>query len=494
MTATTSLLAFDIGAESGRAMVGHWNGTRLALEEVYRFPNGAVRLLDSTHWDVLRLFGELKRGLAQSVDQYGPQLQSLGVDTWGVDFALLDKHGVLLGNPYHYRDARTNGMLEQAFRRVPRQEIFEQTGVQFMQINTLYQLLSMVMHESPLLSVAETLLMTPDLFNYWFTGKMVSERTIASTSQCLNPHSGDWATSLIAALGIPTHIFPRIISPGTVLGELLPVISQETGAKGMSVVAPGCHDTACAVAAVPATGERYAYLSSGTWSLMGVQVPEPIINDKSREYNFTNEGGVCDSTRLLKNITGLWIIQECRRTWANEGDALSYAEITRLAEKAPPFTALIDTEHGDFLAPGDMPARIRDYCARTGQQPPQDKGTVVRVALESLALKYRWTLEKLEDMLGYRLEPLHIVGGGSQNRLLNQFTADAIGRPVLAGPVEATAVGNVLMQMLALGHIASLEQGRELVRNSFEVETYLHRETQGWDKAYATYLDLTDNS
>jgi rhamnulokinase len=490
LTKATDFLAFDLGAASGRAIVGSFNGELLSLEEVHRFPNGPVHVLDGLHWDALRLFSELKHGLAKAVHEHDLNLVSLGLDTWGVDFALLDGQGVLLGNPYHYRDARTDGMLEEAYRRVPREEIFEATGIQFLQINTLYQLLSMLVHDSPLLSVADKLLMTPDLFNYWLTGHKVSERTIASTSQCLNPKTGDWAAALAERMGIPIHIFPEIVQPGTVLGELWPAIADETGASGISVVAPGCHDTACAVAAVPAETERYAYISSGTWSVMGAEVGEPVITAKSLEYNFTNEGGVCDTIRLLDNLTGLWLIQECRRTWTAEDDTLSYQELTEMAEAAPPFTALINTGAGDFLAPGDMPARIREFCARTGQAVPEGKGALVRTVLESLALKYRWTLDRLEELLGYSLETLHIVGGGSQNQLLNQFTADAIGRPVVAGPVEATATGNVMMQMLALGHVTSLEEGRELVRRSFGTRTYMPRDVAIWDEAYKKYLTL----
>jgi rhamnulokinase len=494
VTRTRNFLAFDLGAESGRAVIGRFDGERLALKEIHRFPNGPVCVFDSLYWDVLRLFNELKHGLAKFISEYGHELTSFGVDTWGVDFALLDKHGILLGNPYHYRDARTAGMLEEAFRRASREEIFEQTGIQFMQINTLYQLLSMVVRASSLLSAADTLLMMPDLFNYWFTGRKLSERTIASTSQCLDPKIGNWAKSLVQRMGIPSHIFPEIVEPGTVLGELLPVVAEETGAKGVAVIAPGCHDTACAVAAVPAKDNNYAYLSSGTWSLMGAQVIRPIITAKSREYNFTNEGGVGNTIRFLKNLTGLWPIQECRRVWAAEGEPLSYDEITSLAETAPPFSAVIDVDAGEFLLPGDMPSRIREFCQRMGHKPPDSKGEVARTVLESLALKYRWTLERLEELLGSRLEPLHIVGGGSQNQLLNQFTADAIGRPVVTGPVEATGVGNVLMQMLALGYIASLEEGRELVRRSFAMKTYLPREAAAWEEAYGRYLSLIEAS
>jgi rhamnulokinase len=494
LTKATFFLAFDLGAASGRAVIGRFDGQRLALQEIHRFPNGPVRVRDDLHWDTLRLHSELKHGLTKAAGEHGPELASLGIDTWGVSFALLDKQGALLGNPYHYRDARTDGMLGQAFRRVPKEEIFEQTGIQFLQINTLYQLLSMVIQDSPQLSAAQTLLMTPDLFNYWFTGQRVSERTIASTSQCFNPNTGTWAESLIEGMEIPSHIFPDIVQPGAVLGELSPAVADETGAGGVSVVAPGCHDTACAVAAVPADSEHYAYLSSGTWSIVGAEVGEPVITAESLAYNFTNEGGVCDTIRLLNNMTGLWLIQECQRTWTAEGETLSYDDITHLARAAAPFSALIDTDAGEFLSPGDVPARVREFCLRTGQIPPESKGSVARTILESLTLKCRWTFEKLEELLGQRLEPLHIVGGGSQNELLNQFTADAIGRPVVTGPIEATATGNVLMQMLALGHIASLEEGRDLVRRSFEMRTYLPRETSLWDEAYGRYLNLIDSA
>jgi rhamnulokinase len=492
LTRTLDFLAFDLGAASGRAVIGRFDGERLALEEIHRFANGPVRVRRDLHWDTLGLYAELIQGLTRTTGLPGSEVASLGIDTWGVDFALLDKRGALLGNPYHYRDARTDGMLEAAFRRVPKEEIFEQTGIQFLQINTLYQLLSMALYGSPLLSAAETLLMTPDLLNYWLTGQKVSERTIASTSQCFNPNTGDWATSLIERMGISSHIFPEIVQPGTVLGGLSSAVGDVAGVRDVLVVAPGCHDTACAVAAVPAKSNHYAYLSSGTWSIVGAEVSEPVITAKSLAYNFTNEGGVCDTIRLLSNMTGLWLIQECQRTWSAEGETLSYDDITDLAQAAPPFAALIDTDAGEFLAPGDMPARLCEFCRRTGQNPPGSKGSVARTILESLALKYRWMFEKLEELLEGRLEPLHIVGGGSQNELLNQFTADATGRLVVTGPVEATATGNVLMQMLALGHIASLEEGRDIVRRSFEMRSYQPVETIIWDEAYERYLNLIE--
>jgi len=493
---TQNHLALDLGASGGRAIVGRFDGECLALEEVHRFPNGPVQLPNAygsgLYWDALRLFSELKEGLARAVSCCGSatgsgSLVSVGLDTWGVDFGLLDRDGVLLGNPYHYRDSRTDGMVEEAFRRVPRAEIFAATGIQFMQINALYQLLAMVVRDDPLLRVADTLLMVPDLFNYWLTGQKVSEQSIASTSQCLDPFSGDWARPLLARLGIPNAIFPPIVPPGAVLGGLLPHVAAETGAKRITVVAPGSHDTASAVAAVPAESEDYAYLSSGTWSLMGIESARPVVNDKSLAFNVTNEGGVCDTIRLLKNITGLWVIQECRRTWTQEGARLSWDEIVGLATAAPAFTALIDVDAKDFATPGDMPARIRAYCARTGQPAPRHRGTVARVVFESLALKYRRTLEMLDELLGRRISVLHIVGGGVQNRLLSQFAANAIGRPVGAGPIEATAAGNLLMQMLATGAIGSLAEGRQVIRRSFGTERFEPSDTAAWEDAYARF-------
>jgi rhamnulokinase len=492
---TQNFVALDLGASNGRAVIGRFDGSQLALEEIHRFPNGPVRLPvsggSSLHWNALALFSEVKEGLAKAVKCCGSELASAGLDTWGVDFALLDRQDGLVSSPYHYRDSRTDGMAEEAFRRVPRKEIFENTGIQFMEINTLFQLFAMVHHHSPLLDIADRLLMMPDLLNYFLTGQRVSEYTNASTSQCMDMRSGLWATDLLGRLGIPTHIFPPVIQPGTVLGSLLNHVAEETGTKDIAIVAPGTHDTASAVAAVPAESDDYAYLSSGTWSLIGVESREAVISAKTLAFNFTNEGGVCNTIRLLKNITGLWIIQECRRVWQHEGARqFSWNDITAMATHAPPFTAVLDVDAKDFQVPGDMPARIRDYCARTGQTVPADKGTIARVVFESLALRYRYVQEMMDDLVGRRIGTLHIVGGGSQNRLVNQFAADCTGRPVVAGPVEATAIGNILMQMLAMGAISSLEQGRQVVRNSFGTERFEPGDRSPWDEAYERFKKL----
>ncbi|UCC64112.1 MAG: rhamnulokinase [Anaerolineae bacterium] len=489
-----NFLAFDLGAESGRAILGQFDGERIQLSEVHRFPNAPVYLLDGMHWDVLRLWTEIKQSMALIAREHGGDLAGVGLDTWGVDFGLLDRDGALVSNPYHYRDSRTDGMIEEAFRRVRRKEIFEQTGIQFMPINSLYQLLSMIVSRSPALDIAETFLTMPDLFNYWLTGRKVCEFSNATTTQCYDPRKGDWAIPLLEKMSIPIHIFPEIVPPGTVLGELLPSVAEEVGTSGLPVIAPACHDTGCAVAAVPAEGPDFVYISSGTWSLMGAELPEPVINERSLTFSFTNEGGVGGTFRFLKNIAGLWLVQECRRMWARQGEEFSYDDLTQMAAQADPLQSVVDPDYGEFLRPGDMPARIRAFCEWTGQPAPQSKGAVIRCVLESLALKYRWVLERLEEILARHLEPIHIVGGGAQNRLLNQFAADATGRQVITGPVEATAAGNVITQAMALGQIGSLEEGRRIVRNSFDVATYEPAGGTEWDEAYTRFLAVMEQS
>lgn len=499
MVAAATYLAVDLGAESGRVVAGSFSGDRLSLREVHRFANGPVRAAGGLYWDVLRLWEEVRRGLRRAAGECGRDISGIGVDTWGVDFALLDGDGRLLANPSHYRDRRTAGMMEEAFRLMPRQEIFQHTGIQFMPINTLYQLLSMRLQQAPTLAAAQTLLMMPDLFSFWFSGQKACEFTVATTSQFYDPRPpGGWATPVLDKLGLPAHLLPEVILPATILGPLLPWVAEDTGLHAAPVIATASHDTASAVAAVPveqfppgpAGGQDYAYLSSGTWSLLGAEVPEPIITAQSLAGNFTNEGGVAGSYRLLKNVTGLWLVQECRRIWAQAGETLTYDELVALAAQAPPFGALVDPDDSSFLEPGDMPARVADFCRRTGQPAPEGKGALVRCLLESLALKYRWVLERLEALLGRRCRVVHIVGGGAQNRLLCQFAADATGRPVVAGPVEATAAGNILVQAMARGHLAGLSQARELVRRSFDLATYAPQSAAAWDEAYQRFLRI----
>jgi len=498
---TENYLAIDLGAESGRAILGSFDGQSLTLNEVHRFQNTPVQVLQGSqqamHWDILRLWSEIKNGISLAKKNYG-QFTSLGVDTWGVDFGLLDQSGKLLENPYHYRDSRTDGMVQEAFKRISREHIFEQTGIQFMQINTLYQLLSMALQKSPALEAAATFLTIPDLLNYWLTGVKSCEFTIATTTQCYDPRKNNWAYPMLEKLNIPGSIFPNLITPGTLLGPVHASISSELGVSDVNVIVPACHDTGSAVAAVPAENEDYAWISSGTWSIMGVVVPQPFITPESLEFNFTNEGGVSyfsqnsrqNTYRYCKNIMGLWLVQECRRTWAAHGQTYSYQELTDMAAQAAPLLALVNPDSDDFLKPGDMPARIQAYCARTSQAIPETPGAIVRCAAESLALKYRRVLEQMEITIGKHLDPIHIIGGGSQNQLLDQLTADCTNRRVVTGPVEATAVGNILVQALALGHLSSIDDVRSVVKHSFTPGFYSPKPGGSWDEAYKRFLDL----
>jgi sugar (pentulose or hexulose) kinase len=488
MAAAQRYLAFDLGAESGRAMGANFDGSRLGLEELHRFPTGPVRVLDSIHWDVLRFWSEMQIGLGKAASQYGDSLASLGVDTWGVDFGLLAADDTLLGNPYHYRDARTNHAIEDACRIVPRSQIYAQTGIQFMQFNTLYQLLAMVQAGSPALKAARRLLTMPDLFNFWLSGVKANEFTNATTTQCYDPRRDTWAVDLLERLNIPSGLFQEVTRPCSVLGMLRPAVAEEARSRALPVVAVGSHDTASAVAAVPAEGKDFIYISSGTWSLMGVENSEALINEESMAYDFTNEGGVNHTVRFLKNVMGMLLLQECRREWARAGQSYTYDEITALAEQAAPLRSLLLPSDPRFFPPGPMVGRIQAFCQETGQPVPHTHAEVARCILESLAMEYRWLKESLEYLNGRMLPVIHIIGGGSRNRLLNQFTAEATGCRVVAGPVEATAVGNVLAQMAALGHISSLAEGRALVRASFDVSSYEAKNRAPWEGAYQRYL------
>lgn len=485
-------IAVDIGASSGRTVIGRFDGQRLALEEAHRFENGPVRVGDHLHWDVLRQWTHIQEGLRAAGQLCGSDVVSVGVDTWGVDFGLLGPGDELLANPYHYRDRRTDGVLDRAFAVASREEIFAATGLQFMPFNTLFQLIALRESGSATLDAARSLLLMPDLFHWLLTGVQGNEFTNATTTQFLDPRTRTWAVGLLERFGLPTKMLGPIMPPGTSLGPLLPAVALETGLGGARVVLPGTHDTASAVMAVPAASTPgakpdWCYLSSGTWSLMGAEVSAPVISDRCRELNFTNEGGVGGTIRLLKNITGLWLLQECRRVWAAEGQTMGWEELNRLAAAAPSRQAWIDPDDPVFLAPDDMPEAIRGYCRRTGQAPLSDRGAVLRCALESLAMKYRRVLGWLEELVGGRLHTIHIVGGGVQNRQLCQATADACGRVVFAGPAEATATGNVMMQATACGAVGSLTEAREVIRRSLAVETYEPRETPAWDEAFARF-------
>jgi rhamnulokinase len=475
-------LALDLGAESGRAMLGTLSGGRLVLEELHRFPNTPVRVFGGLFWDTLRLWHEIQHAIGMAVRERNVVPDGIGIDTWGVDFALVGSDGMLVDHPRHYRDSRTNGMLEKLFEIVPRDEVFDYTGIQFMQINTLCQLYAMRLAGSPALTCARTLLTMPDLFNYWLTGVARSETTIASTTQFYNPRSKTWATELLQRLDIRTEILPEIVAPGTLLGKTM----EE---PHIPVYATASHDTAAAVAAVPATGERnWCYISSGTWSLMGLELDAPVINEQSRALNFTNEVGAGGRIRLLKNIAGLWLVQECRRAWMLEGVDYTYEQLARMAAEADPFRAVIDPDA--FLEPGEMPRKIADYCRLTGQEPPQTHGGFIRVILESLALRYRQVLESLEALGARKIDVIHIVGGGSQNAVLNQFVADATGRSVIAGPAEATAAGNIAVQAIGAGELSNLSEARDVVRRSFGLTTFEPKLSGDWDRAYDRYAVL----
>jgi rhamnulokinase len=472
--ATQTVLAVDLGAESGRVMAVHYAHDTLRLEELHRFPNTTATVRGTLYWDVLRLWRDIQAGIAQ-----GTALKpaSIGVDTWGVDFALLDAQGDLIGNPVHYRDRRTNGMMEQVFARVGKAEVFEQTGIQFMPINTLYQLMSLIEQQSPQLAIAHTLLTVPDLLNYWLTGTTVCEFTNATTTQLFNPRTGTWATALMDALSIPQQIFPPIVQPGTRVGTY----------EGIPVIAPACHDTGSAVAAVPTQTPDYAYISSGTWSLVGLEVAEPVINAAALAANVTNEGGVAGTYRLLKNVMGLWIIQQCRATWQAQGQTYTYADLVELAQAAPPFRSFIDPNDARFLPPGDHPQQVQTYCAQYGQPVPQTPGEIVRCVFESLALAYRDVLQTLETLAGYTVNVIHIVGGGAQNALLCQMTANATGLPVMAGPVEATVIGNALVQLIALGELGNIVEARQLVATLGDLQRYEPQDMVIWEDAYQRY-------
>jgi sugar (pentulose or hexulose) kinase len=486
------LLAFDLGAESGRAMLGAFDGRRLGLREAHRFANEPVEVAGQLQWDVLRLWAEIASGLHRGAALAGGDLASVGVDTWAVDYGLLDARGRLVANPVHYRDRRTEGMRELAAEAVPEGVTYRTTGIQFMPINTLFQLYAQVRQEDPQLEWAERLLFMPDLFHHWMSGSKSSEFSVATTSQCYDPTAGSWASELLARLGIPARLFAPVVASGTDLGPLLPHLREDGRLGGCRVIAPGAHDTASAVAAVPfeGGGQGAAYISSGTWSLVGLEVPRPVISEEARLANLTNEGGVFGTFRLLKNVMGLWLLQECRRALAGEGEPPGYEELIRAAAAAPRRGIVVDPDQERFLRPGDMPGRIRVYCREHGEPEPEGTGELIRVVLESLALRYRWVIEQLERIAEHPVEVVHVVGGGARNGLLCQMTADACGRPVLAGPVEATAIGNLLVQAISVGELAGLGEAREVVAGSFPIERYEPAADGYWDEAYGLFRRL----
>ncbi len=491
MSGGSNYLAFDLGAESGRAILGHCSKDGLALEELYRFANEPVVYNGELHWNVARLWQEMLTGLS-IVGSRSIDLNSIGVDAWGVDFSLLGEHGTLVENPYHYRDSQTDGIMESVFAVVPADDIYADTGIQFSQVNGLYRLFAEHVRTPKILQAAEKLVTIPDLFNFWLTGVAACEFTNATTLQFYSLREHDWARQLLTRLGIPTHFLTDLIPPGTELGVLRSDVANRAGMKAVPVIAPACHDTASAVSAI-ARASRSAFISSGTWSLLGTEVREPIINKQAQELNFTNEGGVCGTLCLLKNITGLWLLQRCRQDWQQLGHNYNYAALTEMAARSQPFSCLVDPDHPLFLHPENMSEAIAEFCSQTSQPAPKDPGTTTRAILESLAFKYRWVIDRLEMLTGRTFEEIHIVGGGARNEILNQFTAEATGRCVAAGPVEATALGNIGMQILASRTVGDIEQVRDLIAQSFATRVHMPREQTKWEQNYPRFQRLCES-
>lgn len=493
-------LAVDLGASSGRVLAGRLGDHGVELEELNRFHNGGVSLGKRTVWNLLGQWEEILSGLSQAATRFPNQIRSIGADTWGVDYVLLDRNDDQVGPCYCYRDPRTRGMLEQSFERLSREKIFAATGLQFMEINTAYQLLAMRLEDSPLLDIAETFLMVPDFLHWQLTGQKSNEFTNASTTQLLNPQTCDWSPEVLDAFDIPRHLFSKPLQPGSSLGPILPSVAARTGlASDVEVILPATHDTGSAVLAVPAktfaaSQPDWCYISCGTWSLMGVELAGPELGEACQMLNFTNEGGAQGSIRLLKNISGLWIVQQCREQWKREGRDLSWGRLVELAQAASPMESIIDPDDDCFVAPENMPEAVRGYCNRTGQRVPGDEGAIIRCALESLALKYRMVLGMLEQITGRKIETIHMVGGGVQNRLLCQFAADACDRHVVAGPVEATAIGNILMQALGCGEIGSIDEARELVRRAKDIAQYEPQPSERWDRGFEKLKQLSMHS
>ncbi len=480
------VLAFDFGASSGRAIIGTFDGKKISLEEVHRFSNDPVMLGGTFYWDVLRLFHEIKQGILKAKQAGG--FDSIGIDTWGVDFGLLDKDGRLLENPVHYRDKRNNGMIEKSGEFISKDRLYELTGIQFMEFNTAFQLLSLKLDRPELLERADTMLFMPDLLSYFLTGNKVSEYSIATTSQLVDIHTRTWSKEVIDALGLPEKIFENIVKTGTVVGKLSPEICEELGVEPVDVIAAAGHDTQSAVTAVPSLSEDFAFISCGTWSLFGTETDSPIVNEKSRAFNVTNEGGYDYSTAFLKNICGLWLIQESRRQWIREGKEYSYADLEKLALASEPFKCFIDPDAPDFVAPGDLPSRVKAFCERTGQYVPQTVGEVVRCIYESLALKYKFVFSGLKDCTGKEYGHINVVGGGTKDGLLCQMTASACGVPVYAGPIEATVLGNIAIQLMSTGEIGDIYEARRIIAEGENLKNFTPADPEKWNAAYEKYV------
>ncbi len=482
-------LAFDFGASSGRAILGVYDGEKIELTEVHRFSNDPVDVHGTTYWDVLRQFFEIKQGILKAKLAGG--FDCIGIDTWGVDFGLLDEFGCLVENPVHYRDLRTKGMIDEAFKVIPRAEFYEKTGIQFMELNTVFQLMSLRKYRPHILDRADKMLFMPDLFAYLLTGEMHTEYSIATTSQMIDIRTRTWNEDILDKLGIPRRLFAPIVPSGTVTAMLGDDVCAECGVEPVPVIAVCGHDTQSAISAVPSKEKDFAFLSSGTWSLFGTELDAPIVNEKSLEMNVTNEGGYGFVTGFLKNIIGLWLIQESRRQWAREGENYSYADLERLALACEPFRCFIDPDAPEFVPRGNIPQRVRDYCRKTGQYVPQTVGEIMRCIYESLSMKYRQTLEKISDCTGKTYNTIHVIGGGVKDTLLCQMTANACGCPVEAGPIEATVLGNIAVQLIASGALRDVAEAREVVARSETVRAYAPQDVDAWQQAFRVYMEAT---
>ena len=488
--AKLKMLAIDLGASSGRGIVGSFDGEKLSLEVNHRFPSEPVTIAGTFTWDILRIFHEIKNSIRKCALSEDKDIRSIGIDTWGVDFGLIDKNGRLMSNPVHYRDTRTEGIIEYADQLVPRKELYGTTGLQFLNFNSIYQILACMRDEPAYIEHADKLLFIPDLLNYFLTGEKRTEYTIASTGAVLDAKTRNFAFDMLAKFGVPANIFAPIAQPGDTVGRILPEILEDIGEMNANVVNVAAHDTASAVLAVPAENDDFVFISSGTWSIMGSEVREPIISDASLAYNFTNEGGVERTIRFSKNITGLWLKEESKRQWKREGKDYTHDQLSDMAMASKPFQSLIDPDDPLFATPGNLPRRIADYCKTTGQHVPENEGEIMRCIFESLALRYRWTVERIDEMKGHRTPFINIVGGGTKEEILNRYACDACGRPVYAGPDEATAIGNIAAQAIAAGEIANVKEAREVIRNSVNVKYYEPQNTEAWDEAYERFKKL----
>lgn len=485
---TKRVLAFDFGASSGRAIIGCFDGEKITLEEVHRFSNDPVSVGGTVYWDVLRLFYEIKQGIIKARMAGG--FDSIGIDTWGVDFGLIDSEGKLMENPIHYRDARTVGMVDEAFKTMPREKIYGITGIQFMELNTLFQLISLKKNRPWMLERADKMLFMPDLFAYMLTGKMCAEYSIASTSQIIDLQTGSWSKELLDAFGIKEDIFAPLVKPGTVLGMLAPEVCEECGVDPVPVISVCGHDTQSAITSVPCEDGNFAFLSSGTWSLFGTELEKPIVNETSLNINITNEGGFDDTVGFLKNIIGLWLIQESRRQWQRQGEDYSYADLEKLALAAEPFKCFIDPDAPEFVPHGNIPKRVQEFCEKTGQYVPQTVGEIMRCIYESLAMKYKLTFEKLCECTERDYPVIHVIGGGTKDTLLCQLTANSCNRTVKAGPIEATVMGNVAVQLMSADAVSGISEARKIVAASSELKVYEPAEVDKWEEAYKDFLKI----